>query len=60
MKLLKEQDDHDWALMQAQYNSSEGEENDSDAEDFAWYDPADKDIYFVLSTNHKNMYMPGH
>lgn len=56
MKLLKEQDEEDWAKMTMEYNSSEEED---DEENFSWYDHRDDQTYFVLCTKHKNVYKPG-
>ena len=56
MKILKEQDDFEWAKMTEEYNSSEEED---DEENFAWYDHKDNETYFVLCTKYKNIYQPG-
>ena len=56
MKILKEQDDSEWAKMTEEYNSSEEED---DEENFAWYDHKDNETYFVLCTKYKNIYQAG-
>ena len=56
MRVLKEQDEDEWAKMTQEYNSSEEED---DEENFAWYKPNDKETYFVLCTKHKNVYNVG-
>ena len=56
MKILKEQDDFEWAKMTEEYNSSEEED---DEENFAWYDHKDNETYFVLCTKYKNIYQAG-
>lgn len=56
MKILKEQDEEEWAKMTEEYNSSEEED---DEENFAWYNHEDDQTYFVLCSKHKNIYNVG-
>ena len=56
MKLLKEQDEEEWAKMTEEYNSSEEEDEE---ENFAWYKDEDPDTYFVLANKYKNYYEKG-
>ncbi len=56
MKILKEQDEEEWAKMTEEYNSSEEED---DEENFAWYKGDDDQTYFTLCTKYKNIYNPG-
>ncbi len=55
MKILKEQDEEDWAKMTEEYNSSEEED---DEENFAWHKGDDDQTYFTLRTKYKNIYNP--
>jgi hypothetical protein len=53
MKLLKEQDEAEWANLVKEYDS---EDDESDEENFAWYELRDKDTYFVLNTMAKTVF----
>lgn len=53
MRLLKEQDAAELAMLEKEYNCSDSDEEE---ENFAWYDINDRDTYFVLATMNRLVY----
>ena len=53
MRLLKEQDAAELAMLEKEYNCSDSDEEE---ENFAWYDINDRDTYFVLTTMNRLVY----
>ena len=58
MKLLREQDEAEWAKLVEECDHSDDDEEEE--ENFAWFNMDDDNTYFTLTTATKNVFKKNH